>query len=198
MYLLGKDRDKHNIEFTFADFFPMEELSLEHSGLDIISMQEFLQQTAMQGQLRNKKTGQVEFPPENRTNWDGQDFKVLKEWLRAVSMTPRWKPSSCLAVIPAQGGAADVQHLLDIQQQIKADGKVFAKFVDDPVPVDASPKERMRENLAGRSELCVYDQEMQQEPVLHFMCSHKERVRMLGKSNKYFFACTWMCLYCKY
>ena len=49
----------------------------------------------------------------------------------------------------------------------------------NPGPVDATPIERMRENLNGRSELCVYDEAMQNEPVVHFMCYHKMRVRML-------------------
>lgn len=182
MYLLGKDRDKHKTQFTFADFFPMHQMSREHAGLDIITMKEFLEETAMKGQLRNKFTGQVEFPPDNnRTDWDGQDFTVLKEWLRNVTVTPTWSPGRCLAAFPARGGTADVQELVAMQKKIETEGRPMTEFVDEPVPVDASPMERLRENMSGRRQLCVYDEAMQQAPVVHFLCSHKLKVRMLGK-----------------
>ncbi|GKY94306.1 hypothetical protein MPSEU_000396400 [Mayamaea pseudoterrestris] len=192
MYLLAKDRDKHKTEFTFADFFPLEEVSREHAGLDIISMKDFLEETAMKGTLRNKYTGEVEFPPDNnRTDWDGQDFTILKVWLRNVTITPLWAPHKCLAAFPAKGGSADVEELMTMQQQIAADGQPQQEFVDNPVPVDAAPMERMKENLSGRKELCVYDEEMQKAPVLHFMCSHKLRVRMLVHFYAFLFFEDW-------
>lgn len=82
MYLLRKDRRKQNTDFSFADFFHLESLANEHSGLDIISTEEFLKREAMTGHMKNMTTGEVSFPPNNRTNWDGQDVKPLKEWLR--------------------------------------------------------------------------------------------------------------------
>ena len=36
----------------------------------------------MTGNMKNKTSGEISFPPMNRTNWDGQDIKPLKEWLR--------------------------------------------------------------------------------------------------------------------
>jgi hypothetical protein len=181
MYLLAKDRDKHKTDFTFADFFPMNEISREHAGLDIITMKEFLELTAMNGHLLNKFTGHVEFPPDNRTDWDGQDFTKLKEWLRNVTMTPLWAPGECLAAFPAKGGSADVQELIAMQKQIELEGRPMEDYVENPVPVDAAPMERMRENMSGRRQLCVYDESVQKAPVLHFVCSHKLHVRMLGK-----------------
>ena len=62
---------------------------------------------------------------------------------------------------------------------IHKEGVLKDLFLDNPVAVDASPKERLRENLAKRTQLCVYDNDMQQESVVHFMCYHKMRVRML-------------------
>ena len=36
----------------------------------------------MTGNMRNKTSGEISFPPMNKTNWDGEDIKPLKEWLR--------------------------------------------------------------------------------------------------------------------
>jgi hypothetical protein len=181
MYLLGKDKDKQKTHFSFADFFPMENLANEHVGLDIISMQTFLQTTA--GQLRNKYNGQIEYPPDNnRTEWDGIEWTPLKEWLRNVTHTPIWSPGECLAAFPASSGTVDTLHA--IQAQIHAQGGPLMNFeLDNPPPVDASPLERMRENLARRTKLCVYDREMQKQPIVHFMCSHKLRVRLLVRGD---------------
>ena len=177
MYLLDRGRRNHKTEFSFTDFFPLDDISHEHAGVNIISMEQFLQETAMQGQLRNKFTGQVEYPPDNnRTDWDGQDYSVLTEWLRNVTVTPLWAPSRCLAVFPAKNGSIDDNEWDAMHKHIVSEGSPF----DGPIPVDAAPMERMRELLAGRKELCVYNNELQQAPVLHFLCDYKRRIRMLG------------------
>jgi hypothetical protein len=54
----------------------------EHPGLDIISTEEFLKREAMTGHMKNATSGEVSFPPFNQTNWNGEDVKPLKEWLR--------------------------------------------------------------------------------------------------------------------
>ena len=77
-----QDKGKQNIHFDFSDFFHLESLNVEHEGLDIITTEEFLLREAMTGNMKDKSTGAVSFPPHNRTNWDGQDPKELKEWLR--------------------------------------------------------------------------------------------------------------------
>ena len=77
-----QDKDRQNIHFDFSDFFHLESLNAEHEGLDIITTEEYLLREAMTGNIRDMSTGQVSFPPQNRTNWDGEDPKELKEWLR--------------------------------------------------------------------------------------------------------------------
>ena len=57
--------------------------------------------------------------------------------------------------------------------------EVAEKYKGNPVPVDASPQERLLENLAGRRKLCVYDEELQHTPILHFQCNHKQHMRLL-------------------
>jgi hypothetical protein len=183
MYLLAKNRGKMKTDFSFLDFFPFIENANDNDGLTIITMQQFLDTEAMAGNLRYKDTGKIAFPPNNRTDWNGQDVKLLKEWLRNVTHTPLWAPEKCLAVFPAGNNKDttidDVKHLHQMHQEIVSEGFLTDKFLNNPTPVDASPKERMRENLAHRSELCVYDTEMQEAFVVHFMCYHKLRVRML-------------------
>jgi len=78
MYLLAKGRGQQRTDFGFADFFPIKEMAAENDGLEIITTEEFLKKEAMTGNLKNKFTGKVSFPPGNRTDWDGQDIKPLK------------------------------------------------------------------------------------------------------------------------
>jgi hypothetical protein len=192
MYLLGKDRSKQKSHFSFADFFPMEELARKNDGLEIISMKEFLETEAMTGNMRHKITGKVVFPPDNRTDWEGEDVVALKEWLRNATHTPLWAPGTCMAAFPASGEQKDAETLEAIRTQIGKEGRrKDSNFLDDPPPVDSTITERMRESLAGRSQLCVYDEEMQKEKYVHFMCYHKMRVRMLVHFYAFLFFEDW-------
>jgi hypothetical protein len=179
MYLLGKNRGKEKTDFSFADFFPMHELATENDGLEMISMEEFLLTEAMTGHLRDKNTGQVSFPPGNRTDWNGQDVVALKEWLRNVTHTPIWSPTECMASFPASGEQKDVDKLKEMVEEISKGPSLKENVLVNPNPVDGPMIERMREHLSDRRALCVYDEAMQNEHVVHFMCYHKMRVRML-------------------
>jgi hypothetical protein len=186
MYLLGKGDGKQQKHFSFIDFFPLEELAKEHVGFDIISMRQYLEQEAMTGHMKNKITGLVEFPPGNRTDWDGcetNDYDKLRNWLRTVTYTPMWNPGQCLPAFPQSGDHKDVQILQDMVQNIndrnQGNKKSMDKFDGHPTPVDAPASQRLEENLAGRKKLCVYDEEMQAAPTLHFMCAHKLKMRLL-------------------
>lgn len=57
-------------------------------------------------------------------------------------------------------------------------------------PVNASLKDRMAEILHGR-DLCIYDQFLQEERSLLFMCSHKDRVRFLVHFYAFIFFEDW-------
>ncbi|KAL3785875.1 hypothetical protein HJC23_008763 [Cyclotella cryptica] len=151
-YLLRKDRDKQRTHFSFNDFYHMEQVGFEHAGLEIITMEEFLLKEAMTGNLKDKETGKVMFPPYNRTDWNGQDPKELKEYLRNVTLTPlNWAPGSCLAAFPSDDGPEHFEELNGFMHELKQ-GQ-FPKsqdFVDNPVPVDAPPIERLKEAVAGQ------------------------------------------------
>eukprot|EP00586_Coscinodiscus_wailesii_P017298 CAMPEP_0172491018 /NCGR_PEP_ID=MMETSP1066-20121228/21672_1 /TAXON_ID=671091 /ORGANISM="Coscinodiscus wailesii, Strain CCMP2513" /LENGTH=643 /DNA_ID=CAMNT_0013259805 /DNA_START=121 /DNA_END=2052 /DNA_ORIENTATION=- len=180
MYLLGKDRGKQKTHFSFADFFHLDTIATEHKGLKIISHEEFLQKMAMTGKLRDPATGKASFPPNNRTNWNGQgDMTPYKEYLRTVTEVRNWKPEQCLAAFPSHPGPDGIQRVNDILSDARTSVPAPEDYIDNPTPVDADPASRLREQLSGRKQFCVYDDEMQQAPVVHFMCYHKMRARLL-------------------
>jgi GDP-fucose protein O-fucosyltransferase len=195
MYLLGQGHGTGvKTAFSFLDFFPMQEVAQEQEGLTIISTQEFLETVAMTGQLRDVDTGHISFPPDNRTDWDGADGPVLtrlKEWLRNVTHTPLWSPTECLAVFPASGQHRDALQLQEMLRSIAGTPSRIPMHLDTPLPVDAPTLMRLRESLTGRKQLCLYDAEMQEAPVLHFMCSHKLGVRMLVHFYAFLFFENW-------
>ena len=156
-------------------------------------MEEFLQTEAMVGNLVNKTTGAVAFPPNNRTNWDGIDPKPLKEYLRDVTVTPLdWTPGSCLVAFPSDDGPQHYDELNEMMKELKTNFPKVQEFIDKPVPVDAPAPERLRETVAGQvKKLCVYDEKMQEAPVVHFMCYHKMRVRFLTHFYAFLFFEDW-------
>jgi len=194
MYLLRKDKGKQRIHFSLThDFYHLEQVGYEHAGLHVISMEEFLKTEAMTGNLFNKATGDVAFPPNNRTNWDGMWPKPLKEYLRDVTFTPlNWTPGSCLVAFPSDDGTQHFSELDEMMKDVNANFPKVQEFINKPVPVNASATERLREAVAGRvKELCVYDEKMQEAPVVHFMCDSKMRVRFLAHFYAFLFFESW-------
>lgn len=190
MYLLGKADNRQKKHFSFVDFYPMDEIAAEHVGLDIISMKEYLETQAMTGRLKNKYTGEVEFPPGNRTDWDGidqNDYDILRGFLRNVTNTPEWRPGDCLPTFPASGDHKDVAFLQGLVEKARtriAPGNPVAVDNPDPLP-------RLEETLAGRKKLCVYDEDMQAAPGLHFQCNHKMKLRLLVHFYAFLFFEDW-------
>jgi len=193
MYLLGKNQGGQRHHFSFVDFFPIEEMAEENKAFNVISMKEYLEEEAMKGNLINRETGKVEFPPGNRTDWDGinqQDYDTLREYLRNVSHTLRWKPGECLPAFPSSGNHKDVEILQQLVKKAKDHGRHKAEEdlfrVDDPNPLS-----RLEDSLAGRSNLCVYDEQDQKEQTVHFQTNHKERLRLLVHFYAFLFFEDW-------
>lgn len=132
----------------------------------------------------SQETGQVEFPPGNRTDWDGiyqADYDLLRGYLRNVSNTLRWESGKCLSAFPSSGKHQDVEILQGLVQELQKKKKTNKKLddtslfqVDNPDPIG-----RLEDTLAGRKQLCVYDESIQKEKVVHFQCNHKEHLRLL-------------------
>lgn len=174
MYLLGKSDQSQKNAFSFKDFFPMEAIASEHRGFDIITMDEFLEREGVTGHLRDSVTAMTSFPPQNRTDWNGMKKEVQHEldpWIRSIAFMPDWDPDKCLAAFPKSRDPKDAEGLSHILRNALDDGRTAPDpqiFIGHPPRVDASPRDRLRESLAGRKELCVYDQAMQDAPVIHF------------------------------
>ncbi len=83
-------------------------------------------------------TGRVEFPPGNRTDWDGidqHDYDMLREYIRNVTYTPfTWKPSDCLPAFPASGNHNDVAVLQGLAQQAKERTELGNPGVGNGIP----------------------------------------------------------------
>jgi hypothetical protein len=144
--------------------------------------------------FRYQVTGQIDFPPGNRTDWDGtnqDDYDLLRSYLRNVSVTARWRPSECLPAFPSSGKHEDTKILDELiskaaehKPDISADTGLF--HVDDPDPLS-----RLQDTLAKRTKLCVYNEELQKEPVVHFQMNHKEQLRLLVHFYAFIFFEDW-------
>jgi len=76
-----------------------------------------------------------------------------------------WGPWDCLAAFGKETNST----LDDVRKQLKASLKTYTseKYIDNPVPVNATPLDRLLENLDKRKDLCLYTSKLQQAPVIH-------------------------------
>jgi len=187
MYLLGKKHEKHKNVFSFNDFFHLDSIAMEHEGLNIITMEEFLVKKGITGQLKSVSSGEVLKPPNSKTKWDGAGNQgQLFSYLEKVGkFPPGWEPTSCVAAIPSSKDPNDVKELQSMIDDIlnlkygpiPDPGK--GDFDGKPTPVDGPAVDRLREILATRKQLCIYDEELQNEQLIHFKIDHEEKARML-------------------
>jgi hypothetical protein len=191
MYLLDKDSERNH--FGFDHFFHMEAIHNEHTGLNIITMQEYLEREAMTGHFRDGD-GNVAFPPSNRTQWDGanpDEIDTLFYWLRSVSQVVVWNPEECMAVFPASASHEDTQDLIRINSEVNAENVKWEDYVGKPFPIDASAKNRMKENRAGRQEICLYNETLQAAQRIHFPTDHSMSARLLVHFYAFLFFQDW-------
>jgi hypothetical protein len=197
MYLLGKDSNeklgtKQKNTFSFNHFFPMDLIHNEFVGLNIIPMHEFLLNEAMTGNMVDKETGLISFPPYNRTHWDGSsDIKQLYKWLRSVSYMKVFIPEKCLVAFPKSHDPENIAELQKMEKTILQNKPKFESYIDQPVPIDAPTIERMKENWAERQKLCIYDLEMQRSTFVHFPVDHNLGARLLVHFYAFVFFQSW-------
>lgn len=163
MYLLGRK------SISFGDFFPLQEIAREHAGLEIITMKQFLEET--HGEVREMDSKQVVFPPNGRTDWDGDTDAVktsLNPWLQSIAPNPDWNPDNCMAAFPKSTDPDDAAELQRIFDELQTNLPSVEDFINQPTPVNATTEERMREFIAQRKELCLYTPELQSAQILHF------------------------------
>lgn len=191
MYLLHKKDKGQKNRFTFKDFFHFDSVELEHPNLDVISFEEFLKREAMTGNLRDPKSGKPSFPPGNKTRWDGEliNYEAGKKgvfpWLRIVTTRLHWNWDKCLAGFPSEPGPVAATRLQEAFDEASAKVKDISaqkrmeSYNNNPTPVDAPAEARIREQLATRSEICLYDDELQQAKFVHLMGDNDSGARML-------------------
>jgi len=129
------------------------------------------------------KENKVTFPPQNnRTNWNGSDRREIKEldkWVRTFATNPIWSYDECMAAFPATDeGEQKMQQWLQHVKSTEFETRK-GEYYGHAVPVDASPQDRLRENLAHRNNLCIYDKTLQEAKVFHLMGDNKSGARLL-------------------
>jgi hypothetical protein len=141
-------RDVHGRKVvSFSDFYDIAAINAAQSGLNIISMEEFLEREALNGNLKSI------YPPDNRVNWDNQPLGLLWDYIANVTDSFDWHPNECILAFPR--GSSDGQDLLAMLDIIVngEDGRPFPQpleYQGRPTRVDAPTMERLREALGGR------------------------------------------------
>jgi hypothetical protein len=194
MVFMDLGHNDQKLHFELSDFFPFAEMVAENEGLDIISMEQYLQSEAMTGKLRHQGSGEVLYPPENRTNWNGcteEEYDTLKEYLRTVTFVVRWNYFDCLAAFPSSGKQEDMVVMQNLMNEIVELGAKSKEGLQFPVPVNGTVRERLVERLNDRQKLCVYNETMQQQGTIHFMHDEREHIRLLVHFYAYLFFEDW-------
>ncbi|KAL7480764.1 hypothetical protein ACHAW6_006426 [Cyclotella cf. meneghiniana] len=196
MYLIDKNKQGQKSHFGFNDFFHLDAIAVEHKGFKVITTEEFLLSVGMKGGLRDHSSGQVLFPPDNRTNWNNLNHGIdpLHKYLRTIGNTPEWDPWECALAIPSSKGQASIDELNSTLHSIMngSYGKpkpTLEEFNGNPTPVNATLAERMREMLADRENLCIYDKPLQEEKVIHLKV--EGGVRLLTHFYAFIFFADW-------
>ena len=196
IYLLNQETKAHDNIFNFDSFFHFDSIEHEHTAVEIISFEEFLTREALTGQLRNVTSGEVSFPPQNKTNWDGFRSRGNKlwKWMRSVSTTPKWFFDECVVGFPAQSGEGGGKRMMDYfsktQDRVNRHQRI-AEYTDNPTPVNESPEKRLRELLGNRRSICVYGEKMQQSKVIHLMGDNASGARLLVHFYMFLFFESW-------
>jgi len=114
-------------------------------------MEKFLEREALNGNLKGQ------YPPGNRIKWDNKQLHSLWAYISNVTEVFDWHPNECILAILDDG--SDEQNLLNMMDDILngKDGRPFphpSEYQGKPTRVDAPIVERLREVLAGRSDIC--------------------------------------------
>jgi len=189
-YLLGKSDHKQKNDFDFGDFFHLDSIAVEHEGFNVISSEEFLHRYGKNGKLMNVKTGK----PEVWNEKSEHTSYSVKAYFRKIGVNPLWNPMDCIAAFPAAKGPEAIDHLRKAHKDMFAEvgGRKkpsLEEFEGKPIDVDAPLEERMRELLADRSEICVYDTRLQEAHVLHFPA--EKGTRLLTHFYAFIFFADW-------
>jgi hypothetical protein len=189
---------QQTVTFAFTDFFNFESVAEEHQGLIIMSFEEFLEREVMTGHVLDKATGKPNFPPGNRTNWNGVDrivaLNVLDVWTRTLGFSSPWNFERCMVGFTSRPndakGEAFLNKIAKEVTSVKAESRL-EMFTNNPVSVDSPPKDRLMESMAYRDGLCIYDHGLQKEKVFHLMGDEASKARLLVHFYAFLFFENW-------
>ena len=182
--------------YAYTDFFDI-------SGIPVITMQEYIKNVALTGQLRNQK-GEITFPPHNRTNWDGRlgncgnpgigEAVLFFRWLSAAALAITWRRDHCIIPFPANAENRIATIHQALKTIVKEDVKVherIASYLGNPIPVNSSMHDRLREMAADRKQLCEYDQQLQEAKSIYMTGHESTGSRPLIQFMAYLFFESW-------
>lgn len=186
IYLLNereKLNEKQKFTFSVNDFFHFDKKQSTSSPIKFITMEDFLWNQAMnKGLFKHPDTQKTIFPPQNKTNWDGKKQNNVRtpifDFLREHAyVDDDWDPMRCLSIFPSNStlNTTKAKELL-----IKGPLPNVHSYTDNPVPVNASFIDRLKESQAKRMKGCFYNETMEKAPVVHFISqSMPKSTRML-------------------
>jgi hypothetical protein len=177
-------------DLIYEEIFHFGSVAAEANALQVITTEEFLTREGLTGNLKDEH-GNVVYPPEDsRVNWDGDmrmwwDGNPLWPYLRSVTTKIMWEKDRCVAVIPDQPGPGSEGRILEYVDQIINQERIhelirIEGYTGNPTPVDAPPLARLREMMASRKEVCIYDEEMQNAKYLHAMGDNQSNARFFS------------------
>ena len=84
---------------SFQDFYDINDINNKQKGLNIITMEQFLEREAVDGHLTDKD-GNIMYPPNNnQVKWNNQPLQPLWDYIRNVSKSTKWHPRNCVSSI---------------------------------------------------------------------------------------------------
>ena len=214
-YLLTQSHNADENVITYDSFFHIDSIASEYSHFKIITFEEYM--IRMKGKLRNRMTGEISFPPYNRTDWSsiqlanfqatrGGLTKELWEWVRNVTQPLDWNPDKCVAAIPSQrDGNATKRFDGYLQLALQKDAQEYSeaslpyarvdrrmqRYNGQPTPINASAVDRLREMLVYRNNLCIYTDNYANATTVHAMGETKTGFRLLIHWYAYIFFESW-------
>jgi hypothetical protein len=85
-----------------------------------------------------------------------------------------------LPAFPKSKGPEEIETLRQIHKGlIEHENSKIEDFINQPTPVNASAKDRMAEFMANRKDICIYDETLQEAPIVHFHGKKKLGARLL-------------------
>lgn len=193
---LFRKQGKYTDRFAMDDIYDFDHIRKEfaNAGIKVITMEEFLQRVALSGQLLDYKTHNVVFPPENRTNWEMNHYRLIK-WLRKVVYSEPWDPFESFVYWPKEGRwkegkREEIEHLALAKRT-----KYYDDYLGKPVPVNGTIEDRISEFRAGankaHNEMVFYDGKIESQKVILFQTGSYESGRLLSPFYTFHFFEDW-------